>query len=73
MPVVAAFVIAGGLFIRAERRTLPVGLTAKGDRDMKRLATALCALSLTVAVTSAAFAECPAHASKPAQTDVKGT
>ncbi|HEY9211472.1 MAG TPA: hypothetical protein VIQ29_01315 [Ancylobacter sp.] len=40
---------------------------------MKRLVTALCALSLTVAVTGAAFADCPAHAAKPAQTDVKGT
>lgn len=42
---------------------------------MKRLATTLCALSLTVAATGAAFADCPAHAAstKPAQTDVKGT
>ena len=40
---------------------------------MKRLATALCALSLTVAATGMAFADCPAHAAKPAQTDVKGT
>lgn len=41
---------------------------------MKRLVTALCALSLTVAVTGAAFAECPAHASTmPSPTDVKGT
>lgn len=40
---------------------------------MKRLVTALCALALTTVATGAAFADCPAHAAKPAQTEVKGS
>jgi hypothetical protein len=44
---------------------------------MKRFATALCALALTVAATGAAVADCsPGHASAPTppvQTDTKGT
>jgi hypothetical protein len=42
---------------------------------MKRFVTALCALSFTVAVGSAAFADCPGHASSTptTTTDTKGT
>lgn len=41
---------------------------------MKRFATALCALSFTVALGGAALADCPAHAAKQQQTtDTKGT
>ncbi len=35
---------------------------------MKRFAAALCALSFTVALSGAALADCPAHASAKPQT-----
>ena len=42
---------------------------------MKRFVTALCALSFTIAVGGAAFADCPGHASSTptTTTDSKGT
>ncbi|MFD2139342.1 hypothetical protein [Ancylobacter oerskovii] len=41
---------------------------------MKKIVTALCALSLTVAVSGAAFADCPGHASvKQPATTSQGT
>lgn len=41
---------------------------------MKRLVTALCALSFTVAVGGAALADCPGHAStQTTTTDTKGS
>lgn len=41
---------------------------------MKKIVTALCALTLTVAATGAAFADCPGHASsKPPATSTQGT
>ena len=39
----------------------------------KRLATTLCALALTVAVGSAAYADCPAHAAKQQTTQTQGS
>ncbi|WAC28725.1 MULTISPECIES: hypothetical protein [unclassified Ancylobacter] len=41
---------------------------------MKRVATALCALAFTAAISGAALADCPAHASTTqTQTPVKGS
>ncbi|WP_256441412.1 hypothetical protein [Ancylobacter radicis] len=42
---------------------------------MKRFATALCALAFTAAISGAALADCPAHASTTTQTStpVKGS